>query len=223
MKRKLIPILGALSMCCFLSTHMKAAEVTKGACSYTESSCKSDPCPQEEAYVTVMGGNTDYGDPSYTVSDSEFLVPLTTIQATKGITLDSDTFTLTVPKGMYSIHFQLMMDTDDNNLPGDQSPAVNAFRFTDIFLDLNNDSTRVALDWSMALNTDYNFSTHSWVSISGSRIFSVGADNTLIKIRMIRDLSQGTYAIRFRSSVDDPSLVPNNNPIRVSLHKINKT
>jgi len=101
------------------------------------------------------------------------------------------------------------------------------FRFTDMYLDINNDSSRIALDWNMWLNDatpapPYGFSQYYWASFSGSKIISIGEDNTVVKFILLRDPNWlGPILFAYDPFYPADPLSTNNNPVRVNIHKIN--
>jgi hypothetical protein len=231
MKKQLSIIFGAISLCCLLSAQMEASDFSgtlvekrskaKAKAKIVmpcDSSCSEKPtCPPKKpdypkpcsgsVYATLV--ETEISE--YTTS-IEIRVPLNQIQAAEGVTFDADNDTFTLPKGIYTFQFQFSMETEvvEGGIP--------YFDFEHMYLNINGDSSRIPLDWTMAANTEGEFNTNDWASFSGSRIFTIGADNTVVKFILSRYPSGPLGAIRF--SFKSTSRTPNNNPVRITLHKI---
>jgi len=253
MKKQLSIILGTLSLCCLLSANIEAsvssgtlaekgskakakAKIVMpcGPCCPERPPCppKKPPCPAEKppcptkkppspqsAYATLIYAETET-DPWINALD--IIVPFTSIQAAKNVTLDTATSTFTLPKGTYSINFQFVIITDGSGNTAKDN--VSFLRFTNMYLDLNNGASTVALDWAMGLDDSGNMNSAPWASFSGSKIFSVAADNTVVKFVLHRtEEISGTLNIKFSSQFDIYASFAdllNNNAVRVTLHKI---
>jgi hypothetical protein len=223
MRKYLLTILGAVSICCFVSTsamasskHSKKSSKTRGTTECTTRGTNFTP-----AYATMV-----YNESPSWITATTIALPFDSIQTARNITLDTTTTpnTFTLPKGVYSINFQLVVKTDAA-YPDPIGDSVAWLKFTKMYLDFNNGSSEVSLDWALGhdasgtMMTTVNNST--WASISGSKIFSVGADNTVVKFMLERELiASGTGNIKFSSNLDFYSVTPENKSIRVSLHKI---
>jgi len=246
MRKQLFMILGTLSLCCFLSAHVETSDcgatlIEKG--SKAESKVKigmptDSPCPGSKGATGATGPTGPMGatGPTGTLSsvyatliqdtsfplgsesayqEAEITVPFSLIQRANGITFDEANNTFTLPKGTYFFTFQFSMATDPNNTQGESS-----FRFTDMYLDLNNDSSRIPLDWTMALNSDQNFNGNIWAGFSGSNIISVANNDTVVKFVLYRDPNY-LGGIRFEYDPIGPvPLTTNNSPVRITIHKI---
>jgi len=238
MKKQLTIILSALSMCCLISAHVDASDFSGtlvekgskakakakiimpcGSCHQGKAPCKKPPChppappkkcPQP-VYATLVETEA-----SEDLSGSEtIVVPLNNMapSTAQGVTFNNANDSFTLPKGVYSFHFQFTMELRT-------SQQEDQFRFTDIYLDLNNDSSRIPLTWNLAIDSNGVFGSSSpWASFSGSRIFTITADNTVVKMVILRN-SQYLDLIGFGFPTDGNPNV-NNDPVRFTLHKIN--
>jgi hypothetical protein len=197
MKKQLSIILGLLFACCFVSAPAMASH-KKGD--------KFTP-----AYATLIH---DGSLVSYSTAD--IILPFS-IQTTRGITLDAtDNTKITLPKGVYSLNFDISMYA----LGGTGDEAAS-FRFSDMFLDLNNGSSTVSLNWTVTRNlvpTDTNYTTLFRINFSGSKVFAVGSDNTVVQFKMLRNLVPAPPNANIVFGPDYPS--GNSSPITVALHKI---
>jgi len=219
MKKQLSIILGALSICCFVSADVTLSEKTTDENS-TKTRDISYKKPFSPAYATLIQ-DTTYPDPAAIpswIQSAQITVPFNSIQAAKNITFDEtatpDSFIL--PKGVYTFDFQFTMERE--------GPAKifheRDFRFTDMYLDLNNGSSKIALDWTFGFNSSTTFNTYLWATFTGSRIFSIGTDNTLVKFILVRDSAfLGNIRFTFDQSAT-PTLTTENSPVRITIHKI---
>jgi len=209
-------VLGVVSACCLFSVHVMASEEPA-----IEKACKKVTCSKyfTPAYATLVQNTASAWIPSTTTT---ITVPFTQIQTAKNITFDDITDTFTLPKGIYAFNFQFTMETQSNTVAGELE-----FRFTDMYLDINNESARIGLDWNMKLNdggaaaSDIGFNSYYWATFSGSRVLSIGADNTVVKMVLVRDTTYSTVDFRFNYDPTLPyPLTTNNNPVRIDIHKI---
>jgi len=210
MKKQLSIILGALSVCCFVSAHVMASEKTvdENSLKTRAISCKKSFTP---AHATIIQATT-----SGWISTAQMTVPFEALQTAKNITFDPTNLTFTLPKGVYTFDFQFTMER--------QGPANIIheldFRFTDMYLDIDNDTSRIALDWNLGFNSDLGFNSYVWAIFSGSKIISIGADNTVVKFILVRDAGyKGNIRFTYNPSTT-PTLTTENNPVRISIHKI---
>ena len=225
MKKRFFKSLGTFFICCLASTHLSADQgvqnttiVEKGLLSKIASlySPRAKTHPFTPAYATLV-----YKGPSLLISTQEIDIPLDSIQVAKEITLDADADTFTLPKGVYSIRFQLTFKADTTV----EADAQDALRFTDIFLEFNNDASKVLLDWGIKLNNNRKGSgigsepDAHWAFVSGSKVFSVGSDNTIVKCKAVRESSSTDIVLV--STLQGGGFAQNNNSVRISLHKIN--
>jgi len=212
MKTQLSVIFSVLSACCFLSTQTIAADAL------TTRAISRSFTP---AYATLV-----QAEASPFLSTKELTVPFDQIRTTREITLDTTTDTFTLPRGIYSIDFQIALELQTGEYPS-PGPVEDAIEITDVYLDLNNGSSIVPLDWGVSFAGLYENSDggnrYSWTVLSGSKLFFVGSDNTVVKCIVVR---QGTaHDIRF--GADGPSFSAEGfsptfarEPVHVSLHKI---
>ena len=246
MNKQLTCILSALAVCCLLVASSEALErpVEKGSKAKAEAKvvvpcgnpcpgkppckkppCKKPPCPvpppcppqpkcPQAVYGTIVF--TGMADNEW-ISAPEIIVPLSDLQKAQGITLDAGSNTFTLPKGTYTLHFQFVIRTDD-----DEPPIPLGFlKFTKMYLDINNDASRVPLDWAMALDDSGSANQNPWVSITGSRVFSVSSDDTDVKIVLVREANiSGSGNIQFSSQLDFYKVESENNPVRLTLHRL---
>jgi len=180
--------------------------------------CPEKPTPPEvcpPVHATVA-----YTNPSPPwISTKEILVPLDFIEIANGITLDETTSTLTLQKGVYALQFQFALVTKDLGLNG-----IDELQITDVYLDIDNDSLRIPLDWVMSIDVSSDLIQNAWGVFSGSKLFSIDADNTLVKFMLFRDFPEsnnaGTVQVKFSVYQNSAVQTSNNNAVRVSLHRI---
>jgi len=218
MKRYPSIILGAISACCLLSTHAIASEETA-----VEKHCCPPKCFTPIYATLIQSVPTPLGGSDPFITSQQFLVPFDNIQTAKGITFDEtvapDSFTL--PKGVYCFKFQFSMAVESSTSP--DITDERKFRFTDMYLDLNNDSLRIPLYWNTRIIPGIigGFNEIYSASFSGSKIISIGSDNTVVKFIVVRDPGN-LGAIQFAYDPYNPPnpLTTNNSPVRVNIHKI---
>jgi len=129
--------------------------------------------------------------------ETEIVVPFSTLQKAKGISLSNDAFTL--PKGTYSVHFQFTASTED------------VFAFNGMRLELGSGSA-IPLDWSAAYNYELPITSAEATSIVGSKIFSIENDNTEVTLVITRTATTD-FAFYDASTT-------NNHPTRIVFHKL---
>jgi len=204
-------VLGAISVCCLISAHVMASFEPAIERSCTKAACSKYFTP---AYATLTQ-NTAYPASGW-LTTSQITVPLNRIEIAKNITFDKRTNSFTLPKGNYQFDFQFTMEADTAT-----STDEYDFRFTDMYLDFNNGFAINNLDWSMKLNAGQatGFNDTVWVTFSGSKVVSVGADNTTVKFILVRDPAY-LGNIRFDAEPHPITQATNNHPILINIHKI---
>jgi len=226
MRKCLLTILGAVSICCLISTPAMASSKKhgkKGVKARSTTECTTEATTRgtvfSPAYGTLVhdGATSPYPD---TVVD--ITVPFTAIQVERNITLDTTNDTFTLPKGVYALNFQLFTLTDNNGNTTSQNTEL--LLFSDIYLDINNGSAIVKLDWAMSYdNSNIVTSPTVFATFSGSKIFSIGADNTVVRFKIKRVSPTVTGSFSFNTLLglyQGLGATPENDPIRVTLHKI---
>jgi len=250
-KKQLSIILSILSVCSLLSASIEASDFDgtlqeKGSKAKSKakitmsgsSCCQGNPGNQGATGPAGPTGPTGPFSPVFaTLARNErsevfsgagmnpITVPLDEIdfETAEGVTFSAANHTFTLPKGFYTIHFEFTMALENDNF------QPTAFRFTNIYLDLNGDSSRIPLSWIMSIN-DWNL-LHSedppadyWATFSGSKTFKISQDGTVAKF-MIRRLTDNLDGIRFeRLSSSNGGYHPgeeeDNVAVRITLHKI---
>ena len=252
MKKQLLLILSALSICCLLSVNIEASDFNgtlqeKGSKAKAKAKIimSGNSCCQGELKSPGLTGPTGPTGPAGTPSPvhatlaqdgaSEWFgvndegtnaldpitVPLNEIdlETAKGVTFSAANNSFTLSKGFYTIHFECAMTTHD-------SDGVVSFRFTDVYLDLNNNSSRIPLSWILAMHgetetTFFSLNNDSqWGCMSGSKLFKISEDDTEVKL-MISRLQGSRFHMRFEfpgKETYNPSL--NNKAVRITLHKV---
>lgn len=224
-------MLGVVSICCFIATPAMASSKEHGEKSSksrsTTTECTTRGTAFTPAYATLIhNGPYPAASLGLWINTGSFTLPFTALQTAKNITLDTSTTpytTFILPKGVYTIDFQFVVITDPTG--GPVAISVDDFRFTKMYLDVNNGSSVVPLDWALKHDASQTMMTatnnSTWASVSGSRIFSIGADNTPVKIVIEREFATSVPAnIRLSADLDFYTGVPENEPVRVSIHKI---
>jgi len=189
-------IIGAISLC-LLSQQIQASGISqedtqhrlveKGAKSKSKAKIELDGLPSGKGSSCGPKGCTgpvgpkcrpvyaaafqespkNFGIPS--VGDI-ITLPFTTLDYSRGITLDALTDTFTLPKGMYTVRFQFMRHGEDDNIT-----------FSSIYLDIGG--FQHPLTWNAS---EYDpASSSSIVSFSGASLFEVPIDDTQVQIRML--------------------------------------
>jgi len=212
MKKKIYILLNILVVCCLAPAPSMASSKSHKTRSTTYAHQTTHTFTP--AYATLISPEPETED---WIVDQTIIVPITQIQTAKNITLDPLTHTFTVPKGTYFIHFQFVMK-DRQTIA---SPN-NFFSFTKMHLDINNDSAQEILDWAPNIDSSGLLGDFRWASFSGSKIFSVGADETAIKMVLNRDTPVYGAEILFshpENSVSNKHVEIS--PVRITLHKIN--
>jgi len=186
MKKQRSIILGTLSLCCLFWTYAEGSEL------------EATPRPRP-VYATLVQTETS----SFTTNEN-ITVPLGEMLMAKGVAFDKDNSTFTLPRGIYSLHFQFTMNTKE-------SISTPKLGFTHMHLDLNNGDTLVPVVWNVAPREEDN-----WAHFSGSAIFNVESDNT--KIRFVLNRTDESGSIRF--SLPRPTTTLDNHAVRITLHEI---
>jgi len=233
MKNFIAIVVSAYSICGFLSAPVEANEnpvfVEKGSKSKSKSKSKiivtgsccgvPGPCGPCGAPGPKGGCSSVYAtliqDEVYPtqewIDDLVVTVPLNQQQVAKGTTLDAVNNSFTLPKGVYSIHFQFSMEP--------RRSETDDLQLFDIFLAVNNEGKRVPLDWTVALYGGGDFAPDPFACYYGSRIFSLATDS-VVKLQMAR---WSGYDIKF--SFPDDGLTPgspHNNPVSITIEKIDE-
>jgi len=225
MRKYLLSMLGVASICCLISTPAMASskQSKKSAKSRsTTTECTTRGTAFTPAYATLIHDG-DYPSAGWIQNAATTIVPFTSIQTARNITLDTTTppyTTFTLPKGLYSINFQFVVQAATST---SLQASVDFLKFTNMYLDLNESASIVYLDWALGHDGSQTMmiGNQTWASIYGSKIFAVGVDNTTVKFIIEREV--GTSSIdnfKFSSNLDFYSVVPTNSSIRVNLHKI---
>ena len=117
------------------------------------------------AYAAAYQGESqNLGQPS---AGESITVPFTTLDHAVEITLDSDTDTFTLPKGIYTVRFQFLIKTDKD------------YSFNRIYLDIGG--SELNMTWN---STQYDPpDSKALSSFKGSTIFQVLADDTAVRLR----------------------------------------
>jgi len=220
MRKYLLTILGVVSICCLISVpavasskkHGEKSSKSRAATEYTTRATAFTP-----AYATMVYNESPSWIPATTIN-----VPFDSIQTAKNITLDTTTTpnTFTLPKGVYSLNFQFVVKTE---VFTSVFATAAYLKFTKMYLDLDNGASEVVLDWALGHDGSQTMmnANSTWASVCGSKIFAVGVDNTVVKFVIERETPKsGTANIKFSSNLDFYSVVPENNAIRLNLHKI---
>jgi len=227
MKKFIAIIISAYSVCAFLSVPVEASEtptfVEKGSKSKSKSKseivlsdhdcAKAGPCGEtgpkgdfNPVYATLIQETASQG----WINDTNITLPLSKKQVAESVTLNATNNSFTLPKGVYTIHFQFAMETGES--------SVEALRFTDIYLDING-SSQIPLDWVVALDEEGHIQSNDWGYFSGSRAFTLTADST-VKVMLVRE---ATGDVKF--VFPDGSLAPDvlkNHPVSISLKRIDE-
>jgi len=198
MKKQIFYMLGAFSLCCLMSTQMVTAqEVT------TSTTCATRAA---SSFVPVYATFVTPG-PSAWINTEEITVPLTNVQTARGVIFDEETSSFILPKGVYSLQFQFIIEAEFST----------GLAFDEMYLDINNNAARASLVWFEKTHSpSSSFIDSAWKSFSGSKIFSVGSDNTYVKCILVRP---STANIRFAFSQVGTE-TPENNAALICLHKI---
>ena len=211
-------IIGALSLC-LLFQQMQAAEtppddtnqyqlVAKGSGSKSESEFKLNPggkgppgCagPRGRCCTPAyaLAYQVDPVDKGALIAGDPVTIPLDTLARSEGITFDGPTDTLTLPKGVYSMHFQSMHDE-------------NSHLLDPVYLDIGGVPLNLA--WISTIHDPDN----KYTTYSGSTIFEVPANNTPVKLcTQVKSVEGSGRKLIFK----DPNTALNY-PVRVVFQKI---
>jgi len=152
--------------------------------------------PFTPAYaVAVQECPKNFGE---VVIDDIILLPFSSLEYAQGITFDSTTDTFTLPKGVFTLHFQFM--TDDRRV-----------MFDPVYLKIGG------CDLTLARTSTVYDPDNSLSSFSGSTIFEIPADGTEVQ------LYAKVLAIAYGGSRDLIITDPNtgqNYPVRIVFQKI---
>ncbi len=249
MKKQLSIILSILSVCSLLSASIEASDFDgtlqeKGSKAKSKakitmsgsSCCQGKPGNQGATGPTGATGpagatgslSSVYATLAQEGASEEFsyqegavvTVPLNEMdpETAKGVIFSAANNTFTLPKGLYTIHFEFTINTP-------YADGAASLRFTNIYLDLNGDSSRIPLSWVLSLmgeaeNLHFNVSENfnEWGCVSGSKLFKISQDDTVVKL-MIEYDAENYYKTTFEfPNIPVESL--DNKAVRITLHKI---
>jgi len=159
-------------------------------------------------YATVV--QTERFPESGFLNDMEITLPLNHMLGGEGVEFDGANNTLTLPKGIYTMHFQFTLMANDDTGGGPQ--WWERFFFNEMYVDLNDGDFKIYFDWVSTIEHSLT-NKFRQASFAGSEMFPVYSDNTKIKLVLKRPYT-GDIAFSF-----DPTPLKNN-LVRITLHKI---
>jgi len=168
--------------------------------------------PSSQAYATALDANSpEFLPPA--VSPMIITVPFSSMPTGEEILFNNAEDSFTLPKGVYSAHFQFTIGTEINQGVTEMHPRA-------IYLHLaqGESSLKIPLTWSTSITKWFSDpNTHPSLSVSGATIFSVPNDETVVTLMM--ETSAPTYVF-FNKDPNPDQTSTENHTTRIVFKKI---